>query len=125
MAEAPDGHGGAIVLDQPWQIELARLAALRGRLKLEITGITFSGRSSLTILRSQGITAARTRVRALADLEAHIGQKKAEAGMVCTICYQDPPSQGVMSENGRKLLIVCDSDICLTNAQEAARHLWG
>ena len=122
---APNGTigGGATVLDQPWQIHLARLQATKGRLKLEIKGITFGGRGILTILREQGITIARTKKRALIDLEAHISDVEVQYGLKCTVCREDRPTQGVQGESGQRLLNVCDRDECVTRALDDV-ELW-
>lgn len=77
----------AIILDQPWQIELYRLNVLKHRLRLEIKGLTFRGPSTLgatneTLIRNGIISVpCRTKVKALATLEAYITTKEQEAGL--------------------------------------------
>lgn len=43
--------GDVIVIDTPTGIEYARLAAIKGRLRLEMAGIRFKGRATTTIVR--------------------------------------------------------------------------
>lgn len=59
------------VLDKPSQIEMFGLLQARGRLHLEIKGIRFR-QSTLAALQRAGITKARTRAKALEDLNRHI-----------------------------------------------------
>jgi hypothetical protein len=64
---------GDIILDTPDEINMFALLSMRGRLHLEIKGIMFR-QSTLKALQRQGITKARTRKGALADLNAHIAK---------------------------------------------------
>ena len=52
-----------IVLDNPQQIEVARMLTLRKGLQLEIKGMRLSGRSCYSIIKSDfGLTGTRARV---------------------------------------------------------------
>jgi hypothetical protein len=62
------------VIDTPEGIAMFRLLSMRGRLRLEMRGLRFKGRPTLAVLRSEGITSARTRAAGLADLNRHIEQ---------------------------------------------------
>lgn len=60
-----------IVLDQPEQIEFARILAIRSGLKLEARGMKMSrGRSCLSIARAEGLTTKRTAKGALEEVNA-------------------------------------------------------
>lgn len=65
---------GAIVITGAEQIAMARLLAIRSGLGLEIrTGLKMSSRySPLAILQAEGITSARTKRKAWADLDRYI-----------------------------------------------------
>jgi hypothetical protein len=58
-----------------------RDSALRHRLLLEISGKTTKGESTLAKLRAEGITSARTRKQALADLEKRIVDRCSRHGL--------------------------------------------
>jgi len=57
-------------------VDYARLAALRGRLKLEILGIKFRGSPTSTILRREFKWPTRDRRALLAQLEAYMKSVK-------------------------------------------------
>jgi hypothetical protein len=64
-----------MTLNTPEQIAFARLAALKGALKLELAGLqVLRGRTAYSILRDMGYKGTRERVLAqvTADVEAQI-----------------------------------------------------
>lgn len=79
-----------MILDQPWQIELYRLQAMKYALRLEIrTGMTHSRGSvrdavNATLIRNGHLTGKphRTKAAALEDLEAYIAKKEHDAGVI-------------------------------------------
>jgi hypothetical protein len=64
-------ESGAVILDTPEDIDFYVLLVHRGRLKMEILGITFR-QSTLASCQRHGWTTKRTKKAALADLEALI-----------------------------------------------------
>lgn len=66
-----DDSGKGYILDQPHQIKMFGLLATRGRLHLELKGLKFK-QSTLAALQRAGITTARTKAKALVDLNAYI-----------------------------------------------------
>jgi hypothetical protein len=64
----------SIVIDTPDGIEMFRLLSMRGRLHIEIdTGMKFRV-STLAAMQRQGLTTKRTKIGALADLNAKIAE---------------------------------------------------
>ena len=63
-----------IVLDQPDQIALASVLALRSALKLQTKGLKMRGASALTIARKRGFTTKRTAQGALEDVNAILAE---------------------------------------------------
>lgn len=66
-----DDSGKGFILDKPHQIKMFGLLAARGRLHIEMSGLKFR-QSTLTALQNAGITKARTKAKALVDLNAYI-----------------------------------------------------
>lgn len=64
----------SIIVDTPEGIAFARLAAVKGALRLEAAGMRRRGRSALSIARAEGWTEARTAKAALVDLQALVDQ---------------------------------------------------
>lgn len=67
--------GGTVITGS--DIDLFRLLALRGRLKLEISGLRFRGRSTASILRHE-FRFKGTRAQMLERLNEEINLRKAE-----------------------------------------------
>ena len=66
-----------MIIDTPDQIELFRLCALSGALKLEVLGMTRRGRSVYSIVKQElGFTGSKKRV--LEQLEKEITKRKVE-----------------------------------------------
>ena len=63
-----------VVIDTPQGIEYARLAALKGRLSLEIKGMRFKGRPTGVILREMGFKGKR-REALLKEVEAELERR--------------------------------------------------
>lgn len=74
------------ILDQPWQIELYRLLAMKHALRLEIQtgmkhsrGVSVMNLANDTMLRNGHIDRPhRTKAKTLASLEAYIAKKEQE-----------------------------------------------
>ena len=68
---------GTIVVDTPEGIEAFRLLAIRGRLKLEMTGLKFRpipgyGSTHSYVKRTYGFTGSMASGKVLASFEAHL-----------------------------------------------------
>lgn len=59
-------------ISTPEGIRMVGLLQCRARLHLELVGLGFKGRSTLGTLKAAGVTTARTKWRALQDLNEYI-----------------------------------------------------
>lgn len=72
-AAARDRENETVVLDTPDGIAMYGFLQARGRLHLEMSGLTFR-QSTIAALQRAGITEARTRQKAHDDLNEHIAK---------------------------------------------------
>ena len=68
--------GMTTILDQPWQIELISMQALKHRLRLQAVGLRFTGRSTLNLCKTTYGIHARTYADAAAQLQVLIDARE-------------------------------------------------